>query len=193
MRNASVYENENLFINKFLKEENQKTLISDKMLETYAKCSEISTDTFKEKAVSAVRIAISPFVLAIAGATYCLERNKKRETLSYIMKIPKDNIAFSAGDFADKDGNPKVIVGCADELNVKDVKKESLENLKLIVKDLHMESLSENFEVLDNLEIIGGNLYLSDKNIEEYISGGVLPKLKKIGGKTFVNSRECKD
>ncbi len=196
MSNLKFYEDK-LFLNKFIKfsrKVNQRELLSDTLFCDLHECFGNAECTTNNKIVGSIKVVCGLFVLTTGVITYAIERTSSKRKLASIMECSTKQIAYSEGDFADRTGNPKKeIIGCASSLCTKNVKGVSLENLRVITSDLHMESLSEEYcDRLNSLEIIGGNLYLSKKNIDAYEQKRILPNLKYVGGKVLVHSREYK-
>lgn len=188
MKNVKIYEENERFISfiKFAKKQNDRKLVSDSLFCKLNEIYRLSSDT------NGIKIFTSPFILAAGIVSYNFERTTSKFRLASIMKCSNSKIAYDEGDFTNRKGSPKLnIIGCAGSLNTKDVQKESLANLNIITEDLHVESLNEEYyDNLDSLEIIGGNLLLSDKNIDAYMDNKLLPNLKYVGGKVLVNAKE---
>lgn len=189
MKNVKIYEDNERFGNfiRFAKKQNGRKLVSDSL---FNKFNEIFSSI---SGTNSIKIFTSPFILAAGVVSYNFERTTSKFRLASIMKCSNSKIAYDEGDFTDRKGSPKLnIIGCAGSLNTKDVQKESLTNLNIIAENLHIESLNEEYyDNLDSLEIIGGNLLLSDKNIDAYMENKLLPNLKYVGGKVLVNAKEC--
>lgn len=194
MKNLKVYENEKEMVNliKFSRRENEKVSISEQMITSIPELFTVSEDTKKASAIYGLRVVTAPFVIGTAMVLHQIERVNKKKKLTSIMDCSKENIAYSEGDFNYRNGQPKTsIVGCVSDLNTKNVNKESLKEIRVIVKDLHMESLpEENYDRLNSLEFVGGNLYLSDNSIEAFKVKQLLPNLKYVGGNILVNAKE---
>lgn len=194
MKNLKVNENEKKMVEliEFSKKENEKVSVSERMLTSIPELFAVSEDTVKGRAICGLRVVLAPFYIGTAMVLHQIERVNKKGKLTSIMDCSKEKIAYSEGDFNYRDGKPKTtIVGCVSDLNTKNVKKESLNGVKVVAKDFHMESLAEqNYEYLNSLEFVGGNLYLSDNSIEAFKVKQLLPNLKHVGGKILVNEKE---
>lgn len=192
MKKQKNYENEKVlkkFIS-FARKENRRRLFSDCLFLSWNECFRKS----ENKIIGCIKVVFSPFVLVAGLIAYGIERMCSRCKLATIMECPTKQIAYSEGDFIDKKGISKTsIIGYVRDLCTKNVKKESLNSLRVIGGDFHMESLSdENCYFLNSLVAIGGNIFLSDKNIKAFEEKRILPNLEYIGGKVLVNAREYK-
>lgn len=189
MENLKMYSDEFTQMIKFSRKMNGKVAVSETLLGFFSEALHTSGNTVKDK----LRVVTSPFVLVAGTIAYQVERTRSKNKLASIMECSKEQIACSEGDFADKNGNSKTIIGCSGDLCTKNVQKESLTTLSVITGDLHMESLDEEHcAQLNSLEFVGGDLCLSDKNIEALEQGRILTNLKHVDGKVLVNSMEYK-
>lgn len=171
-----------------MEKENNRSLVSEKLLMTASEC--FNVDPTEKKVIRNLKIAAFPFLAVMGIASYSIDKVIQTRKVASLLNCSNDQVVFSEGDFTDKQGSAKeTILGCATNFTYKaNIKKDWLQSLRLILKDAHLEALDE--ETLASLEAIGGNVYLSDRNIEAYEQGSFLPNLQYVGGKVFVNAKE---
>ena len=185
MKNSNLISEEML---KLTKRENARSLMSEKILLEASNCFHAGASGVK--AIRHLRIVAFPIITATGDVSYAIDRSVQKHKVASLLNCSTDQVVFSEGDFTDREGNCKnKILACADSLTYKaDIEKDWLKSIRFILKDAHLEALDG--EKMDSLEAIGGNLYLSDKNIDAFQNGNFLPNLQHVGGKVLVNAKE---
>ena len=185
MKNSNLISEEML---KLTERENARSLMSEKILLEASNC--FHPDASETRAIRHLKIVAFPIITATGVISYAIDRSVQKHKVASLLNCSTDQVVFSEGDFTDRNGNYKnEILACADSLTYKaNIEKDWLKSIRFILKDAHLEALDE--ENMNSLEAIGGNLYLSDKNIEAFKNREFLPNLQYVGGKVLVNAKE---
>ena len=187
MKNSNLISEEML---RLTERENARSLLSDKLLLEASNCFHANANVDEKTVIRHLRAFTFPIITATGVVSYVIDRSIQKHKVASLLNCPTSQVAFSEGDFTDRDGNYKnEILACADSLTYKaNIEKDWLKSIRFILKDAHLEALDG--EKMDSLEAIGGNLYLSDKNIDAFKTGNFLPNLQHVGGKVLVNAKE---
>ena len=185
MKNSNIISKEML---RLTERENARSLMSEKLLLKASDCFHAGAS--KTRAIRHLKIVTFPIVTATGVLFYAIDRSLQKHKVASLLNCSTDQVVFSEGDFTDREGNYKnEILACADSLTYKaNIEKNWLKSMRFILKDAHLEALDG--EKMDSLEAIGGNLYLSDKNIDAFQTGNFLFNLQHVGGKILVNAKE---
>lgn len=185
MKNSNLISEEML---KLTERENARLLMSEKILLEASNCFHAGASEIR--AIRHLKIATFPIITATGVISYAIDRSVQKHKVASLLNCSTNQVVFSEGDFTDRNGNYKnEILACAGSLTYKaNIEKDWLKSIRFILKDAHLEALDE--EKMDSLEAIGGNLYLSDKNIEAFRNREFLPNLQHVGGKVLVNAKE---
>ena len=170
--------------------ENARSLLSDKLLLEASNCFHANANVDEKTVIRHLRAFAFPIITATGVVSYVIDRSIQKHKVASLLNCPTSQVAFSEGDFTDREGNHKnEILACAAGFTYKaNIEKDWLKSIRFILKDAHLEALDE--ENMKSLEAIGGNLYLSDKNIEAFKNREFLPNLQYVGGKVLVNAKE---
>ena len=185
MKNSNLISEEML---RLTERENTRSLLSDKLLLEASNCFHIDED--EKKVIRRLRVFAFPIITTAGVISYAIDRSIQKHKVASLLNCPTSQVIFSEGDFTDREGNHKnEILACATSLTYKaNIEKDWLKSIRFILKDAHLEALDE--ENMISLEAVGGNLYLSDKNIEAFKNREFLPNLQHVGGKVLVNAKE---